>query len=57
LGKFPLPRDEAELVTEIAEVERKCYAIVDLCELLIPQFPDAELPIKLVKASILPNVC
>lgn len=56
LNRFQLPSDEHQLNADLNETEKKCYAIVELCDILLNQFPECELPIKLVKASILPNV-
>lgn len=40
----------------IAESEKRCYAIAELCDILMNQFPENALQIKLIKASIFSHV-
>ncbi|CAG7836266.1 unnamed protein product [Allacma fusca] len=52
----PLAKSKDVLENEIKKIEAKCFKLVELSDMLIHEFPDLELQIKLIKASIIPSV-
>lgn len=51
-----LAKTKSQMEIDMQKVEGKCHKIVELSDELIDKYPQMSHPLKLVKASILPNV-